>query len=568
MAADKKDKFVKNMDVMADNFIHNIIDEDLSENGRHYGLPIHTRFPPEPNGYLHIGHSKAIYIDFGTAKKYGGLCNLRMDDTNPSKEDTSYVEAIKEDVKWLGYDWADRFFYASDFFEEMYQYAEDLIKRGLAYVCELSPEEVRLTRGTLTVPGTASPWREREAEESLDLFRRMRAGEFADGSMTLRAKIDMASGNINLRDPVLYRIMRETHHRTGDDWLIYPMYDYAHPISDAMESITHSLCTIEFEDHRPLYDWVVDNLNFASRPRQLEFAPLGINYTVMSKRKLRVLVEEGIADGWDDPRLPTLCGMRRRGYTPEAIVRFNERNGVSKVQSTVEFDFLEFCVREDLNDRAARVMGVLDPVKLTLTNYPADQEEVFTVANHPMHPEFGSHEISFSRDLWIERDDFMEVPAKKYYRLFPGNEVRLRSAYIIRCTGCVKDEQGKVTEVLAEYIPESKGGLTVEGKKVKGTIHWVNQRDCLDAEVRLFDKLFKVENPDADDAHYRELINPDSLIVVSSAKLEKEITKIESDVGFQFMRLGYFKEDSRLSRPDQLVYNRIVTLKESYRPNL
>ncbi|HHU08250.1 MAG TPA: glutamine--tRNA ligase/YqeY domain fusion protein [Clostridiaceae bacterium] len=566
MSDSLKDVDVDNSEMMAGNFIHDIIDDDISEGGRHFGLRVHTRFPPEPNGYLHIGHAKAIYIDFGTAKKYGGLCNLRMDDTNPSKEKTTYVEAIKEDVKWLGYDWDDRFYYASDFFEDMYLFAEELIQKDLAFVCEQTAEEVRLSRGTLTQPGTPSPWRDRDPAESLDLFRRMRAGEFPDGSITLRAKIDMSSGNMNMRDPVIYRIMRATHHRTGDDWLIYPMYDFAHPIEDAMEHITHSLCTIEFEDHRPLYDWVIENCSVPSNPRQIEFAPLGINYTVMSKRKLRVMVEEGIVDGWDDPRLPTLCGMRRRGYTPEAIIKFNQRNGVSKVPSTVEFDFLEFCVREDLNERATRVMGVLDPIKLTIENYPEDMTETFIVDNHPQYPDQGSHEISFSRHLWIERDDFMEEPARKYFRLYPGNEVRLRAAYIVRCTGCKKDEDGNITEVLAEYIPESKGGVAPDGQKVKGTIHWVNRKDCLNAEVHLYDKLFNVEDPDSEGAEYKDLINSESLIVVPEAKLESAIQELESPSGFQFMRLGYFKEDSKLSTPDKPVFNRVVTLRDTYKP--
>lgn len=566
MSDSQKDVDVDNSEIMAGNFIHDIIDDDISEGGRHFGLRVHTRFPPEPNGYLHIGHAKAIYIDFGTAKKYGGLCNLRMDDTNPSKEKTTYVEAIKEDVKWLGYDWDDRFYYASDFFEDMYLFAEELIQKDLAFVCEQTAEEVRLSRGTLTQPGTPSPWRDRDPAESLDLFRRMRAGEFPDGSITLRAKIDMSSGNMNMRDPVIYRIMRATHHRTGDDWLIYPMYDFAHPIEDAMEHITHSLCTIEFEDHRPLYDWVIENCSVPSNPRQIEFAPLGINYTVMSKRKLRIMVEEGIVDGWDDPRLPTLCGMRRRGYTPEAIIKFNQRNGVSKVPSTVEFDFLEFCVREDLNERATRVMGVLDPIKLTIENYPEDMNETFIVDNHPQYPDQGNHEISFSRHLWIERDDFMEEPARKYFRLYPGNEVRLRAAYIVRCTGCNKDEEGNITEVLAEYIPESKGGVAPDGQKVKGTIHWVNRKDCLDAEVHLYDKLFSVEDPDSEGAEYKDLINSESLIVVPEAKLESAIQELESPAGFQFMRLGYFKEDSKLSTPDKPVFNRVVTLRDTYKP--
>ncbi|NLB09729.1 MAG: glutamine--tRNA ligase/YqeY domain fusion protein [Clostridiaceae bacterium] len=567
MSDSLKDIDLANCEIMAGNFIHDIIDEDLKEGGRHHGLKVHTRFPPEPNGYLHIGHAKAIFIDFGTAKKYGGLCNLRMDDTNHTKEETTYVEAIKEDVKWLGYDWEDRFFYASDFFEDMYLFAEELIQKDLAFVCEQTTDEVRRSRGTLTQVGTPSPWRDRDPMESLDLFRRMRAGEFPDGSMTLRAKIDMSAGNMNMRDPVIYRIMRASHHRTGDDWLIYPMYDFAHPIEDAMEHITHSLCTIEFEDHRPLYDWVIENCSVPSNPRQLEFAPLGINYTVMSKRKLRIMVEEKIVDGWDDPRLPTLCGMRRRGYTPEAIVKFNERNGVSKVPSTVEFDFLEFCVREDLNERAVRIMGVLNPIKLTIENYPDDKTETFTVDNHPQYPERGSHEISFSRHLWIERDDFMEEPARKYFRLYPGNEVRLRAAYIVRCTGCIKDKNGNVTEVLAEYLPDSKGGISPDGRKVKGTIHWVNRKDCLDAEIHLYDKLFSVEDPDGEDAQYKDLINPESLTVVTKAKLESAVPFLESSVGFQFLRLGYFKEDSKLSTPEKPVYNRVVTLRDTYKPS-
>ncbi|HZK42314.1 MAG TPA: glutamine--tRNA ligase, partial [Clostridia bacterium] len=411
---------------------------------------------------------------------------------------------------WLGYDWEDRFFHASDFFEEIYLQAEGLIEKELAFVCEQTPAEVRESRGTLTSPGSESPWRYRPREESMDLFRRMRAGEFPDGRYTLRAKIDMTSGNMNLRDPVIYRIQHEYHHRTGNDWCIYPMYDFAHPINDALEHITHSLCSLEFQDHRPLYDWVINNCDLPSKPRQIEFARLDINYTVMSKRKLRTLVDEGLVDGWDDPRLPTLSGLRRRGYTPRAIRDFTERNGVSKVPSMVDIKFLEHCLREDLNDRAPRAMAVLDPLKLTITNYPEDQSETFSVQNLPGQAEAGSHDISFSRQLLIERDDFMEVPARKYYRLFPGNEVRLRGSYIIRCTGCVKDETGKIIEVLAEYDPQTRGGAAREGQKVRGTIHWLDEKTAVPAQVRLYDKLFTVEAPDEDERDYHELLNPDS----------------------------------------------------------
>ncbi|NLF35446.1 MAG: glutamine--tRNA ligase, partial [Clostridiales bacterium] len=420
------------------NFIHDFIDEDLAPGGRCEGMTVQTRFPPEPNGYLHIGHAKAIFIDFATARKYGGVCSLRMDDTNPTKEDDEYVEAIQEDIKWLGYDWGDRFFFASDYFEQMYGYAEELIQKGLAYVCELTPEQLKEMRGDVNTPAR-SPYRDRPIEESLDLFRRMRKGEFPNGAMTLRAKIDLASGNFNMRDPALYRISHTTHHRTGDKWCIYPMYDFAHPLEDAIEGITHSLCSLEFEDHRPLYNWVRDNVSCPSKPRQIEFARLAMNYTLMSKRKLRRLVEEGVVSGWDDPRMPTIRGLRRRGYTPASIRAFSERNGVSKSASTVEYAFLEHCLREDLNETARRVMVVLRPIKLTITNYPADRQEYFTVENNPNRPEDGGREVSFSRDLFIEADDFMEVPPKKYFRLFPGNEVRLKGAYVVKCTGCVKD---------------------------------------------------------------------------------------------------------------------------------
>ena len=554
------------MEEMTGNFIHEFIDEDIAPGGQYAGMTVHTRFPPEPNGYLHIGHAKAIYVDFGTAAKYGGLCNLRMDDTNPSKEDVEYVDAIQEDIHWLGYDWGDRFHYASDYFEDMYSYAVELIKKGLAYVCELTPEQTKEMRGSVGVPAQ-SPYRDRPIEESLDLFARMRAGEFENGKMTLRAKIDLASGNFNMRDPVIYRINHAPHHRTGDKWCIYPMYDFAHPIEDAMEGITHSLCTLEFEDHRPLYDWVVENCSVPSKPRQIEFARLGINYTVMSKRKLRRLVEEGRVSGWDDPRMPTLCGLRRRGYTPEAIRAFSERNGVSKTDSTVEFSFLEHCLREDLNERAERVMAVLDPVKLTVTNYPEGKSETFAVENNPSRPEDGTHEISFSKHLFVERDDFLEEPVPKYKRLFPnGPECRLKGAYLVTCTGCVRDEAGNVTEILCEYDPDSVGGDPKDGRKVKGaTLHWVDAATAVDAEVRVYDNLFSDADPDAGDKDFIDCLNPDSLKVLTGCKLEKRLEAASFPQSFQFMRVGYFCVDNRDSAPGHLVFNRSVALKDSFR---
>lgn len=552
------------MDENASNFIHDFIDEDIAEGGAYAGMQVHTRFPPEPNGYLHIGHAKAIYIDFGTAQKYGGVCNLRMDDTNPSKEDVEYVDAIKEDIRWLGYDWGDRFYYASDYFEDMYGFAVELIKKGLAYVCELTPEQTREMRGSVGVPAQ-SPYRDRPIEESLDLFARMRAGEFENGKMTLRAKIDLASGNFNMRDPVIYRINHASHHRTGDKWCIYPMYDFAHPIEDAMEHITHSLCSLEFEDHRPLYDWVVENTSVPSKPRQIEFARLGINYTVMSKRKLRKLVEDGFVSGWDDPRMPTLCGLRRRGYTPESIRNFCERIGVSKTASTVEFGFLEHCLREDLNEKATRVMAVLEPVKLTITNYPEGKTETFTVENNPNRPEDGEREVSFSRNLYIEAEDFMEVPAPKYFRLFPGNEVRLKGAYVAKCTGCIKDESGRVIEVLAEYDPESSGGNPKDGRKVKSTIHWVDAGTAVDAEVRIYDNLFSDADPDGGDKDFFDCLNPDSLQVLKGCKLEMSLKDAVFPHSYQFMRKGYFCADNRDSSPEHLVFNRSVALKDSFK---
>ena len=547
---------------ISSSFIDDFIIEDLAEGGRCEGMKVHTRFPPEPNGYLHIGHAKAIYVDFGTAERFNGICNLRMDDTNPTKEDVEYVDAIKEDIHWLGYDWEDRFYYASDYFEDMYNGAVELIKKGLAYVCELTPDQMREMRGDLTTPAQ-SPYRDRPTEESLDLFARMRAGEFEDGRMTLRAKIDLASGNFNMRDPVIYRINHMPHHRTGTKWCIYPMYDFAHPIEDAMEHITHSLCSLEFEDHRPLYDWVINNVTLPAKPRQIEFARLGINNTVMSKRKLRALVEGGYVSGWDDPRMPTICGLRRRGYTPASIRNFSVRNGVSKVNSTVEYSFLEHCLREDLNLTAKRVMGVLNPVKLILTNYPEDRTETFEVENNPNRPEDGTRTVTFGRELYIEAEDFMETPVKGYFRLFPGNEVRLKTTYVVKCTGCKKDENGNVIEVYAEYDPESRGGNPADGRKIKSTIHWVDAKNAEDAEIRLYDNLFTVEDPDAGD--FLELLNPDSLKVLTGCKVEAGLKTAKPGESFQFMRQGYFCVDNKDSAEDHLVFNRSVSLKDGFK---
>lgn len=547
------------------NFIEAFVEEDIGPGGQYEGMQVHTRFPPEPNGYLHIGHCKALCIDFGTAEKFGGICNLRMDDTNPTKEDTEYVEAIKEDIRWLGFTWDDRFYYASQYFDKMYECAEDLIRRGLAYVCELTPEQMREYRGDLTTPAR-SPYRDRPIEESLDLFRRMKAGEFPNGAMTLRAKIDLASGNFNMRDPAIYRINHMPHHATGDKWCIYPMYDFAHPIEDAMEHITHSLCSLEFEAHRPLYNWVVEHCDLPSKPRQIEFARLGINYTVMSKRKLRKLVEDGRVAGWDDPRMPTLCGLRRRGYTPHSIRSFCERIGVAKAASTVEYAFLEHCLREDLNDSATRTMAVLHPLRLTVTNYPEGQTEIFEVENHPNHPEMGKREIPFSRDLWIEQDDFMEEKVGKFFRLFPGNEVRLKGAYVVKCTGCVKDADGNVTEVLCEYDPASRGGDPADGRKVKSTIHWVEANEAVDAEVRLYSNLFTDPDPDAADKDFLECLNPDSLEVLTGCKIERSLAAAKAPESYQFMRLGYFCPDNKDSTPEHPVFNRSVSLKDSYKP--
>ena len=560
------------------NFILNFIDEDIAEGGQFQGMTVHTRFPPEPNGYLHIGHCKALTIDFGTAEKFGGLCNLRMDDTNPTKEDEEFVEAIKQDIHWLGFDWGDRFFYGSDYFEEDYRQAVLLIKKGLAYVCQLTPEEFKANRGDIGIPAV-SPYRDRPMEESLDLFARMRAGEFPNGAMTLRAKIDLASGNFNMRDPVIYRINHMSHHRQGTKWCIYPMYDFAHPIQDALEGITHSLCSLEFEAHRPLYNWVIEHCELPAHPRQIEFARLGIDHTVMSKRKLRKLVEENYVSGWDDPRMPTLCGLRRRGYTAAAIRNFCERIGVAKSPNVIEYGFLEHCLREDLNATAERTMAVLHPVKLTVTNYPEGKSETVTVENNPTDPTQGTHDITFSRHLWIEADDFMEIPVPKYKRLTPdGLECRLKGAYLVKCTGCVKDENGNVTEVLCEYDPDSRGGDPADGRKVKGaTLHWVDAENCLDAEVRLYDNLFSDATPDGPDKDFLDCLNPGSLTVLTGCKVEPEMRKVAAEFDkqenrtginaptFQFMRVGYFCLDNRDSTAEHLVFNRSVSLKDSFK---
>ena len=553
---------------MSQNFIHDFIDEDIAQGGQYQGMTVHTRFPPEPNGYLHIGHCKALTIDFGTAEKYGGMCNLRMDDTNPTKEDVEYVEAIQEDIHWLGFDWADRFYYASDYFDKMYEYAVELIKKGLAYVCELTPEEFKEHRGAIGVPAT-SPYRDRPMEESLDLFERMKNGEFEEGKMTLRAKIDLASGNFNMRDPVIYRINHAHHHRQGDKWCIYPMYDFAHPIEDALEGITHSLCSLEFENHRPLYDWVVEHVSIPyHKPRQIEFARLGINHTVMSKRKLRQLVEEGRVSGWDDPRMPTLCGLRRRGYTPKSIRNFCDRVGVTKSDNTIEYAFLEYCLREDLNETAQRVMAVLRPVKLVITNYPAGQSETFEVENNPNRPEDGTRTVTFSRELWVESEDFLPEPIPKYKRLYPnGPECRLKGAYLIKCVGYETDERGNVVEIAAEYDPDSRGGDPADGRKVKGaTIHWVDAATAVDAEVRLYDNLFSDPEPDAAGKDFLECLNPNSLEVLTGCKVEAGLADAQPSDRFQFMRQGYFCADSKDSKPGHLVFNRAVSLKDSFKP--
>ncbi len=543
-------------------FIRTIITDDL-RSGRH--TYVRTRFPPEPNGYLHIGHAKAIYLDFGIARDFGGTCNLRMDDTNPAREGVEYVDSIQDDVRWLGYEWAGDTLYASDYFEQMYGCAEDLIRLGHAYVDDLTADQIRAYRGTLTEPGRESPFRNRPPQESLDLFRRMRAGEFPDGSRVLRARIDMASPNLTLRDPVLYRIRRETHHRTGDAWCIYPMYDYAHPLSDQIEGVTHSLCTLEFEDHRPLYDWLLESLSFNPRPDQVEFARLNLTYTVMSKRRLLQLVQDGHVDGWDDPRMPTLSGLRRRGYTAEAIREFCERIGVAKKENLVDVALLEHLVREDLNRRAPRVMGVLDPVRVVIENYPGDQTEQMEVVNNPEDPAAGTRQVPFSRVIYLERDDFREEPPKKFFRLAPGREVRLRNAYFVTCTDVVKDDAGAITELRCTYDPATRGGDAPDGRKVKATLHWVSAEHALDAEVRLYDRLFSIENPALvpPDSDWRDFLNPDSLRVLTGAKVEPSLAGVVRGARYQFERIGYFCVDPD-SVAGRLVFNRTVSLKDTW----
>ena len=551
---------IENTEGRSLNFLEEIIENDLSS-GKHKSIL--TRFPPEPNGYLHIGHAKSICLNFGLAKKYGGKTNLRFDDTNPVKEDTEYVESIMEDVKWLGFEWAN-VFYASDYFDQLYLWAVEMIKNGLAYVDDQSLEEIRKNRGTVTVPGTNSPYRDRSVEENLDLFERMKNGEFADGSKVLRAKIDMAHPNMQFRDPIMYRILHAEHHRTGNKWNIYPMYDYAHGQSDSIENITHSICTLEFDIHRPLYDWFIEKLNiFPSH--QYEFARLNINYTVMSKRKLLQLVKENHVNGWDDPRMPTICGFRRRGYTPEAIRNFCERIGVAKRDNVIDYSLLEFSLREHLNKVAPRMMAVLNPLKVVITNYPENQVENLTAINNPEDESAGTRLVPFSREIYIERDDFMENPPKKYFRLAPGQEVRLRYAYFIKCEEVIKDAEGNIVELHCSYDPASKGGNSPDGRKVKGTIHWVSAQHAVDAEVRLFDRLFSKENPeDVEEGQtFLDNINPDSLQVLQNCKLEPELAKAQVMDKMQFERLGYFCVDKD-STPEHLVFNRSCTLKDSW----
>ncbi len=543
------------------NFIEEAIDKDLEEKVYDH---VQTRFPPEPNGYLHIGHAKAICIDFGMAKKYNGECNLRLDDTNPTKEDTEYVDAIMDDIKWLGFKW-NKVLYASDYFDDIYNCAIKLIEMGKAYVCDLTADEIREYRGTLTTPGKNSPYRERSIEENLDLFKRMTDGEFPDGSKVLRAKIDMASPNLNMRDPVIYRILRATHHRTGDKWLVYPMYDFAHPISDTVEGVTHSLCSLEFEDHRPLYDWFLKELGFSAPSRQIEFARMNLNYTLTSKRRCLKLVKENIVSGWDDPRMSTLCGMRRRGYTPEAIRDFCERIGVAKANSVIDFSLLEACIREDLNKRAPRAMAVLRPLKLIIDNYPEGVTEDIEVEVNPEDMSMGTRMVKFSKELWIEEDDFMEEAPSKYRRLTIGREVRLKSAYYVTCTSCEKDENGKITAVHCTYDKESRGGQTADGRKVKGTIHWVSAESAIDAEIRLYDRLFNVENPSDESGvtDFTENLNPDSMIILDNAKLENTLTDLKPGDTFQFLRQGYFCVDTD-STADRIIFNRTAALKDSW----
>ncbi|MCX7913316.1 MAG: glutamine--tRNA ligase/YqeY domain fusion protein [Thermodesulfovibrionales bacterium] len=545
------------------NFIRDIIIEDIKNNK--YNGKVITRFPPEPNGYLHIGHAKSICLNFGLAKEFNGKCNLRFDDTNPSKEEQKYVDAIIEDVKWLGFDWEDRLYYASDYFEQFYNWAVELIKAGKAYVCDLSSEEIKEYRGTLTEPGKESPYRNRSIEENLDLFERMRKGEFKEGSRVLRAKIDMSSGNLNMRDPVMYRIKHEPHYRTGNKWCIYPMYDWAHGLSDSIEGVTHSICTMEYEDHRPLYDWFLDQLNIY-HPQQIEFARLNLSHTVLSKRKLLKLVNEKYVDGWDDPRMPTLAGMRRRGYTPEAIRDFIERIGVGKKESLVDIALLEYCVRKDLNEKAPRVMAVLNPLKVVITNYPDDKVEYLQAINNPEKPEMGVREVPFSKIIYIERDDFMENPPKEFYRLTLNREVRLRYAYYIKCIDVIKDGAGNIVEIHCTYDPETRGGWSPDGRKVKSTLHWVSASHCIEAEVRLYDYLFTKERPDEteEDEDFTNYINPKSLEILKSCKLEPSLANAKPGSIYQFERLGYFCVDTKDSKDGSLVFNKTVGLKDEW----
>jgi len=546
----------------ASDFIRDIIAHDHAS-GKNSGLVV-CRFPPEPNGYLHLGHAKSICLNFGVAAENNGCCHLRFDDTNPSKEETEYVDAIMADVRWLGFDWGEHLYYASNYFQLMHDYAVTLIKMGKAYVCSLSADEIRSYRGTLTEPGRESPFRNRTVAENLDLFARMRAGEFAEGSHVLRAKIDMSSGNVNLRDPVIYRILKASHHRTGEAWCIYPMYDYAHCISDSIEQITHSLCTLEFEDHRPLYDWFLDQLQIF-HPRQIEFARLNLSYTVLSKRKLIKLVTRGHVAGWDDPRLPTLAGIRRRGYPPAAIRAFCGRIGMAKSNSVVDMALLEHIIREDLNEQAPRALAVLRPLKVVITNYPADQVEEVTVPNHPNRPELGTRQVTFSREIFIEQDDFMEVPTKKFFRLVPGGEVRLRSAYFITCNEVIKNGEGEIKELRCTYDPASRGGASPDGRKVKGTLHWVSAAHALPAEVRLYDRLFTVASPDSEaGAEFTDHLNPASLETLANCRVEPSLAAASPESSFQFERLGYFCVDRHDAKPDRLVFNRTVTLRDSW----
>ena len=547
------------------NFVEQAVADDLRA-GKNGGR-LSTRFPPEPNGYLHIGHAKAICMDFGVAEKFGGTCNLRFDDTNPVKEDTEYVDSIREDIKWLGYDWGDREYYASDYFPQLYDLAIRLIKEGKAYVDEQTSEQIAEQKGTPTQAGTNSPYRDRPIEENLDLFQRMNAGEFDEGSMVLRAKIDMASPNMHFRDPIMYRIIKHPHHRTGDRWKVYPMYDFAHGQSDYFEGVTHSICTLEFVPHRPLYDYFVDFLADESyRPRQIEFNRLNLTYTVLSKRKLLQLVKEGLVDGWDDPRMPTVSGLRRRGFTPDSIKAFLTRIGYTKFEAVNDISLLEFSIREDLNQKATRVCAVLDPVKVVITNYPEDTVEDVDMENNPEDPNGGTHKMPFCREIYIERDDFMENPPKKYFRLSPDKEVRLKGAYIIKCTGCKKDENGNVVEIYCEYDPETKSGMPGSMRKVKGTLHWVSARHCVEAEARLYDRLFNVENAGEEkERDFHEMLNPESIKVVKNIKIEPFLAEnAKPGAHFQFQRIGYFTPDSKDSTPDSLVFNRTITLKDSW----